>query len=133
MQDIIIEAEKPAKESGPLSLKMSRRNPVAAEVENKRMKMSGTSRAGKENIRSKGRKSDSRKVNKPDARRAETALIKPISAGAVLSTVRKPRSVPVVKISKTGSLFKIPEKIRIKMTKGMIKSEKKRRKFIEPT
>ena len=89
--------------------------------------------AGKENICSKGRKSDSRKVNRPEARRADTALIKPIKAGAVLSTVRKPRSVPVVKISKTGSFFKIPEKIRIKMTKGMTKSERKRRKFIEST
>lgn len=127
-----MEEVNPAKESGPISLKISRRNPVAAEEENRRTKIRGMRRAGKENACSKGVKSDSKKERIPQARRAETALMRPISAGAVFNTVRKPLSVPDVNKSKTGSFFKIPESRITDITNGMIKSEKKRRIFMEP-
>lgn len=79
-----------------------------------------------------GRKADSKSVRSPEARRAETALISPIRAGAVFKMDRKPRSVPEVNKSNTGSFFLRPEK-RIKtITKGMINSENERRKFMEP-
>ena len=127
MQDIMTDAEKPVKESGPASLKMSNKNPVAAEVEKSRTKIKGISRAGKEKSFSTGRKRVSIKVRSPEARSAETALSRPIKTGAIFNTVSNPRSVPAVKRSKTGSFFIIPERIMEKMTKGIIKLEKKRR------
>lgn len=122
-----MDAVKPTKESGPDSLNISSKNPVAADVEKRRTKIKGINWEGKENNFFAGRKRCSRKVKKPDARRADTALIKPIKEGAIFNTVRNPRSVPEVNKSKTGSLFNIPESIIVKMTKGIAKLEKKRR------
>ena len=128
-----MDALNPIKESGPASLKISSKNPVAAEVEKRRTKIKGISLAGKEISFSRGRNRFSKKWSIPDARRADTALIRPISAGAVFNTVRNPRSVPSVKRSKTGSFFNMPDKMIRKITNGMIKSEIIKSSFMEPT
>lgn len=122
----MIEAANPRKESGPYSRKISSRKPVAAEVEKSRTKTRGTKREGRKIIFSRGRKTFSRKSSIPEARRADTAVINPIKVGAILITVRNPRSVPEVKRSNTGNFLIKPERIMRKTAKGMIKLERKR-------
>ena len=56
-----MDALNPIKESGPASLKISSKNPVAAEVEKSRTKIKGISLAGKEISFSRGRNRFSKK------------------------------------------------------------------------
>jgi len=55
------EPVNPAKESGPYSLKISSKNPVAAEVEKSRTTMRGIKRAGKNSSFSRGKNPFSRR------------------------------------------------------------------------
>ena len=123
---------KPKKESGPHSRKISSRKPVAAEVEKRRIKIRGTRREGTKISFSSGKKTLSRNSSIPEARRADTALINPMSVGAILITIPKPRSVPEVKRSKTGSFLITPERMIVKIAKGIIKLERKRSISMEP-
>lgn len=106
---------------------------MAAEVEKRRIKVRGINLAGKWMAFSRGVKRVSKKSRIPDARRAETAVMRPIRVGAVFKTVRNPRSVPLVKQSKTGIFLQSPWMIMKKMMPGIIISDKNNKKFIVKT
>jgi len=94
----------PILESGPNSLKISRRNPVAALAENRRTTASGTSCTGNPiPAKSLPRISESH-LRKPDARRIPTAVISPTSVGRIANAVWIPSPAPRTK-SPYASLF----------------------------
>ena len=104
VQHIIIEAAVPTRESGPKTLKISRRSAVAAEDESIFTAPSDISSAGKPLRRQMG---DSRAIKPsiaPEALNIDTAHKRPRRDGRTENTVFMPLAAPSVKARNSGAI-----------------------------
>ena len=97
-------AIRPVEDSVPCSLKMSRRRPVAALEEKRRIRVNGRISPGKPRWLVAFPRRSLRKVRKPEARRTPTAVIRPIRVGQIEATVFRPSRAPSKKILVNVSL-----------------------------
>lgn len=118
VQHIIIEAAVPTRESGPKTLKISRRSAVAAEDESIFTAPSDISSAGKPLRRQMG---DSRAIKPsiaPEALNIDTAHKRPRRDGRTENTVFMPLTAPSVKAWKMSIPAQQPQSIIIRKIAG---------------
>ena len=72
---IIIETNRPMKESGPCSWNMSSSNPVEAAEETRRISVNGRASCGKPNLLVIGETNSARYSNAPEALSTPTAIV----------------------------------------------------------
>lgn len=124
VQDILIDAINPSRESVPYSLKISRSKPVAAEEENIFTMVRGTNSPGNPRYFVNFPIISDRKSRKPEALNIPTAVISPIKVGMIFITVRNPFLAPLIKTLYTFTLRNKPYETTMKITSGIMISDK---------
>ncbi len=115
------EERKPGSESGPDVLKISRRNPVAAEAENNFAKITGRTSFGILKRVPIGLNKFTNKSNAPEERKICMAKNRAIKVGATSITILKPSLTPFKKGSYISFLVNTPYKMIEKIRNGKIK------------
>ena len=103
------DAISPREESVPYSLNMSSTSPVAAELDTRRTRTTGTIWGGICKRAAGILSSSPRKSRKPDALRTPTDTISPTRVGRIPATVFMPSFAPSMKSSSTGRPDKRPK------------------------